>query len=269
VLELNAPLSWEAALFRGLPASSRLLKRESLVLTKADLLVCVSQELRAYAIRRGVREERILVQANGAERATGSVSSSWEPQEAGASREQAFVLGYAGSFKAWQGLPEAIPRLCALRSEVAPRSLHLDLWGDGPEREQFLEAVQGHEGISLTWHGWGEAEVLQAARCHWDAAWVPLAPWPPRASSDGRTIAALEDGFGERVPGMYFSPLKEAEAIEAGLPIWPSREHLEAPTPPMTWEQIAANILEASGFATPASREKIRGEQSAARQANV
>ena len=204
VLELNAPLSWEAALFRGLPASPGLLRRESRVLTAADLLVCVSPELRDYALRRGVAEERILVQPNGAEPVTDFTSSSLQREEGSAAGERPFVLGYAGSFKAWHGLLGAISQLRALRDERAPRPLHIDLWGDGPERMDFVGAVREQEGISVSWHGWGSAEELSSARYGWDAAWVPLAPWPPLVSSDGRTLAALERSFDECVPGRYF-----------------------------------------------------------------
>jgi hypothetical protein len=68
---------------------------------------------------------------------------------------------------------------------------------------------------------------------------------------------------------MYFSPLKEAEALEAGLPIWPASALSSIPDAPMSWVRIAGNILKASGFSLLATRGKIDRGLSAARQAST
>lgn len=272
VVELNAPLAWEGALFRGLRPSRALLRRESRVLTQADLLVCVSPALRDYALRRGVSPDRIQVLPNGASppphlgprRDPGLARDGANFARDGAklAREGAkpspsapFVLGYAGSFKAWHGLGDALPALHRLRDLVAPRPLELDLWGDGPQRSAFAALVLEERGISLCLRGWGSTSDLARARRSWDAAWVPLAEWPPRQSREGRPLAELCRSFGEPVPASYFCPLKEAEALAQGVPVWRGRLD-EAPAlaePPATWQEVAGAILRRSGFTQPSA----------------
>lgn len=256
VVELNAPLSWEAALFRGLPARARFLKRESRILTKADLLICVSPALREYAIRRGVDPSRIKVVANGA-MVLAPPSLLSRERDAIRSDRRPFVLGYAGSFKAWQGLVGSIDDLRELRAKVAPRALHIDLWGAGPERSRFTALVLEEDGITLSLNGWGSADQLVHARSAWDAAWVPLALWPPQFSSDGRSLAELERSFGERAPALYFSPLKEAEARGVGLEIWPVRSAARGEEEPQSWVQVSSAVLAASGFSPRSPRGKM------------
>jgi len=266
VVELNAPLAWEGALFRGLRPSRALLRRESRMLTRADLLVCVSPALRDYALRRGALPDRIQVLPNGASPLPPLSPST----ESGLARHGAesvgggvtsrsgapFVLGYAGSFKAWHGLRDALPALRRLRDRVAPRALELDLWGDGPQRPAFAALVLEERGISLCLRGWGSPAALAQARQSWDAAWVPLAAWPPGQSRDGRPLAELCRSFGESVPAAYFCPLKEAEALAQRVPVWKGGLG-EAPAlsdPPATWQEVAGAILTRSGFTqAPAS----------------
>ena len=268
VIELNAPLVWEEALFRGLPARAAFLERESKVLTRADIVVCVSSALREYAISRGVDPSRIKVVANGATSMNPQPLSS--PSSIPVSGKRgAFVLGYAGSFKAWQGLVGSIEELRDLRTKVAPRTLHLDLWGDGPERAVFASLVLEEAGITLSLHGWGSAEQVAQARTDWDAAWVPLAPWPPKFSTDGRSLAELEASFGEKAPPLYFSPLKEAEARSVGLDIWPVQSAATSHDLPLSWPQVATAILTASGFSPRSPRGKMYPAISADPQAST
>lgn len=243
VLEVNAPLAWEAAWFEGLEASPALLRREERCLRAADRVLVVSEELEAYVLRRGVDPSRVLLRPNGA--SEGERGGLRSPRAGSAG----FTLGYAGTFKPWQGLVAALPALVQLRDQLAPRPLRLELWGDGPERRPFLAALDcGLQGVEVDWKGWGDPD-----RSGWDAAWVPLAAWPPDS-------AGLEEAFGEPPPGRYFSPLKEAEARAAGLPCWygDGRGLIPPGDPPALWADIARDILgqglppEEAAWETPA-----------------
>ena len=284
VVELNAPLAWESALFRGMPASSSLLKVESRSLSRADLVVCVSPAIADYALRRGVLAERILVQPNGAvaneNRIDGSLPDAAAAIEHTVGRSQhvglpqahdtgSFVLGYAGSFKAWQGLPGHLGQLRGLGAKVAPQLLHLDLWGDGPDRQRFTDAICNENGISFTWNGWGTASQLGHARAGWDAAWVPLAPWPPTESTDGRSLESLQREFRESVPALYFSPLKAAEASMAGVAIWPNPVGPVDQRDPLTWVAVAQRILGAVDFPPLRPRGKMHRALSGSPQATL
>lgn len=222
VVELNAPLAWEACWYEGEAPRAALLQAEARALSGADLVAVVSEPLVAYALRRGVPAERILLTPNGAEPVA-------EPSPGPV---HGFVLGYAGTFKPWQGLLAAIPEL------AARPGWRLELWGDGPERAAFVQAAAA-AGVPVRWRGWGSAAELAEARLGWSAAWVPLAAWPPPGSG------AVARGLDEPVPGRYFSPLKEAEAAACGLPIWRGAGPPEpCPSPPPGWRDTVRVILE-------------------------
>lgn len=243
ILEVNAPLAWEACWFEGLEPTPSLLRREEETLRAADRVLVVSEALRDYVLRRGVERSRVVVVPNGAD---GSPSTRSAP-----SSSDPFVLGYEGTFKPWQGMVDGVPRLVELAAEVSPRRLHLALWGDGPERLEFLERVErGLRDCTVEWHGWGSPE-----RKSWDAAWVPLGAWPPPSTE-------LSEVFGEPPPKCYFSPLKEAAARAAGLPCWYADERGLVPpgSRPESWKTVAEQALDLVGeiehpmAATPARR---------------
>ncbi len=227
ILEVNAPLAWEACWFEGLQPTPSLLRREEETLRAADRVLVVSEALRDYVLRRGVDGSRVVVVPNGADGIASCrpVKSSSAP----------FVLGYEGTFKPWQGMVDGVPRLLDLAARVSPRPLHLELWGDGPQRVEFLARVErGLRDCTVEWRGWGPPD-----RKSWDAAWVPLRSWPPPSS-------ALSEVFGEPPPQRYFSPLKEAAARAAGLPCWYADERGLVPpgSRPQPWRAIAEQALD-------------------------
>jgi len=257
LLEVNAPLAWEEALFRGRRAHRRLLETEARHLASADQVVVVSGALARYVLRRGVPPERVRWVPNGYKPPT-ALSDVPPPTDCDPNSSRPFVMGYAGTFKPWQGMLEAVVSLNALAARVSPRSLALDLWGDGPQREEFmLQLSSVAPGVSARWRGWGtEAEVARA-RESWDAAWVPLAPWPPShtwGNRKRRSVRSLERAFGEPIPERWFCPLKEVEARAAGLPLWrgdglPARDH-SLPSP-RSWAEVASTVLQGLGFTSP------------------
>jgi len=255
-LEVNAPLAWEACWFEGLKPSRALLRREAATLCAADRVLVVSEQLRDYVLRRGVLPERVDVVPNGAN-APRSVAES-SPQLV----SSPFVVGYEGTFKSWHGMTEALPRLHALVVALAPRPLRLELWGDGPHRQEFQRQLQLElPNVEVDFRGWGEPE-----RSHWDAAWIPLADWPPPSESIARI-------FGEDPPDRYFSPLKEAAARAAGIGCWYGDERgvVSSPEPPQSWAGIAAGVLgRASLTACLPSRESNSwAEQTSSRARGV
>jgi glycosyltransferase involved in cell wall biosynthesis len=250
VLEVNASRAWEAAWADAVPASGALLRREIRTFAAADLLVAVSEPLADWIAAHGIPRERILVCPNGADGpaatapladdAPGSSGAAVPPAAERVDPAGPFVLGYAGTWKPWQGTREAIPSLLALAAAVSPCPLRLDLWGDGPCRSEFLSALAVAAGprVQAVLRGWGSPADLAAARRAWDLAWVPRGPWPPAASSAGVPSADLARAFGEPPPPRFHSPLKEAEALAAGVPLWNG-----AGAPPLSWDRIAEQIL--------------------------
>ena len=217
VLEVNAPVAWEAVWFEGMAPDPALLRWEERTLRSADRVVVVSEALAAYVRHRGVDPERIDLHPNGVRRLTAA------PRLDRASGAP-FVLGYEGTFKPWQGLVEAVPELRELALRLAPRPLAVELWGDGPVRPALATAAAD---LDLRFAGWGAPD-----RSRWDAAWIPAGPWPPPGP-----------GFDEQPPDRYFCPLKAAEAAAAGLPVLRvGRLHPPAPLP-LRWDEIAARIL--------------------------
>lgn len=229
VVELNAPLAWEAVWFEGLSASPALLAAEARSLADADLVVVVSEPLVDYALRRGADPRAVLLLPNGAD----PPDPPGAPTLPRAGSTGGFVLGYAGTFKPWHGLADAIPALQALAPD------RVELWGDGPERRRSVRAMD-EAGLAADWRGWGSPTEIAAARAGWSAAWVPRAAWPPPGSRDAAAA------FGEPVPAPYFSPLKEAEASAQGLPIWRGAGPVELSCGrPRSWSAVAAEVLRA------------------------
>ena len=130
------------------------------------------------------------------------------------------MFGYEGTFKSWQG--------CDVGE--LPDDAVLDLWGDGPLRDDVVSAAR-RRGIDVRVHGWGTPD-----RSSWDVAWCPRGPWPPSPVTFP----------GAAPPARYFSPLKEAAAAAAGLPVWYDGA-LHALPPPPSWTDVARTILASAG----------------------
>jgi starch synthase len=227
-LEVNAPLAWEACWFEGMEPRTSLLRKEAKTLCAADKVLVVSEELRDYVMRRGVPSARISVIPNGADR---SVFCSLKPARLD---DEKVVLGYEGTFKIWHGMLASMEALERLRTELKPRELELELWGDGPVRQEFLRRVcEQLPTLSVRYRGWGQPD-----RSAWTAAWIPQGSWPPPSDH-------IEQSFGESPPGRYFSSLKEAAARAAGVPCWygDERGFVSSTTVPESWDEIGRRVL--------------------------
>jgi glycosyltransferase involved in cell wall biosynthesis len=191
VLEVNAPLSHEAATHRELvlKRTAETLERE--ILLGSDALVVVSRALARYARGLGVPCERITVLPNGVD------PELFAPVVSGAEVRSRYgiegheVLGFVGTLKPWHDLDTLVE---ALRLLAARRpAVHLLVVGDGPGRSRLQ--VLEHDSVTCT-----------GAVSHGD---VP------------RYMAAMDVvvvPYG-RDADSYFSPLKLFEAMAMAKPV--------------------------------------------------
>jgi glycosyltransferase involved in cell wall biosynthesis len=197
VLEVNAPLVDEDVAHRGLmsDASARALERT--IVTRADRIVTVSEELRRWLVGLGVEAARITVLPNAVD--PGRFEVAAEKREDARRRlgvDGRPIVAFVGTLKPWHDPAILVHALGVLRERnVAPRLLFV---GDGPEREG-LEALARQEGLSplLTFTG---AVAHDDVPAYLAAADVAVATYHPDT-------------------GAYFSPLKLFEYLAAGLPV--------------------------------------------------
>jgi glycosyltransferase involved in cell wall biosynthesis len=125
LVELNAPLPWEAARYRSLEAPERARELEAEVLERADTVFAVSGPLRDYALARGARRVELLPNAADPER---FALRRREPK--------APVAVFMGSLRPWHGL-DTIAEAWERLGSGAPR---LVVIGDGRRADVRLPA---------------------------------------------------------------------------------------------------------------------------------
>ena len=203
VLEVNAPLVDERRRYWGLTLRREAEESEWAAFREADLLVAVSEGVRAYLLRYGAPNERILVMPNGVNLASFNPGVDGSDVRRRYQLDDQLVIGFAGSLKPWHGvdqLMKAFAGICRVpirRSEGAA-SPHLLIVGEGPQgqtlrrlsRELRLEGMVTFTGAIA--HGEMPA--------HLAAMDIAVAPY---LSSDG----------------FYFSPLKVMEYLAMGRPV--------------------------------------------------
>lgn len=184
VVEVNAPLREEERRHRHLAHEPAALAAERETFAAATLVVAVSDWLARWLRTQGVAEERIVVIPNPAPE---GLFTSRSPL----SDDSPVTVGFAGSLKPWHGVATL---LAGFREAVeAGARLRLEILGDGPEREAVAQATAACPQISALGH-LSHRAALERLQC-WDIGAAPYAPL---------------DGF-------YFSPLKLAEYMAAGL----------------------------------------------------
>ena len=206
-LEVNAPLIEERRRYWGLTLEREAEQAECAVFAGVDLLIAVSEGVRAYLLRYGASSERIVLLPNGVN------LTRFHPEVDGSALrrryglEEQLVLGFAGSLKPWHGVDMLLQAFARVRATLAQSRLgrkgeeggktvlHLLIIGEGPQREQLVQL--SHElGISqaVTFTGPMPHTEIPA---HLAALDIAVAPYLP-------------------IDGFYFSPLKVMEYMAMG-----------------------------------------------------
>jgi len=191
VLEVNAPLAEEGAKYRDLVLRTTARELERRIFREADALVVVSGALAAYARALGVPDERITVLPNGVDpdRFHPGVSGDAVRRRYGLS--EAWVAGFAGSFKPWHDLDTLVAAVRSLAQDGV--DVRLLAVGEGPRLREL--ASIGEPWLTCT--GAVEYARMPEHLAAMDAIVVPYA-----ADGDG-----------------YFSPLKLYEAMAMAKPV--------------------------------------------------
>ncbi|MGI9405119.1 MAG: glycosyltransferase family 4 protein [Hyphomicrobiaceae bacterium] len=193
VVEVNAPLRLEQQRYRKLVMSDVAEKLERDVFSLADIVVCVSEDVRDYAVSHGATPSAAHVMANAVDLARFNPQAS-PANVPGASLRP--LIGFVGSLKPWHGIQDLLEAFRLLRMTMdAPRLL---IVGDGPMRSWIEGFAQGAGLIDdVLQTGWAPYSDLPSLirRMH-----VATAPYP-----------VLEE--------CYFSPLKVFEYMAVGRPI--------------------------------------------------
>lgn len=192
VLEVNAPLVEEAARYRGLTDTAAYRERERTLIGSSDRVIAVSSGIRAHALTSGAAPGRVRVIPNGVDLALFRRAGR-ERVRAALGLAGKTVVGFAGSLKPWHGVLDLVAAFACLTGRV-----HLLLVGEGPEAPAVATAAArlGLQG-RLTMTG---AVPHSCVPDYLSAMDIGVAPY------------LLQERF-------YFSPLKLAEYMAAGLPV--------------------------------------------------
>lgn len=202
LIEMNAPLSQEAARFRDAGMESLARQVERRTLSAADVVMTVSEELRQHVVgTMGVAPERVVTVPNGVELDLfGQHHDRHEMRRKAGVPLDALVFGFVGSLKAWHGIETMLEAMRPVRG-VLPHA-HLLIVGDGRTREYYqARAAELGVAAAVTFHGAADHATVAQLTSAMD---VGLAPYLP------------QDTF-------YFSPLKLFEYMAAGLCVIASR----------------------------------------------
>jgi glycosyltransferase involved in cell wall biosynthesis len=195
ILEVNSPLPEEARRFRKLENPELAESNARLLLTGADGIVCVSEEVAEWVVERRGHENGVWVVPNGVD--TGLFFPDPGPRPRGLPRTDVPLVAFCGSFRPWHATDDLLEAL-GLLAEHGIEDAHLLCVGDGPLRERFEERARSL-GIEERVHVTGllpHDEVPAWLR----GADVAVAPYPAMS-------------------GFYFSPLKIFEFMALGLPV--------------------------------------------------
>lgn len=140
LLEVNAPLAEERAKHDGLAFPGLARWTERLIWRGADAVLPVTQVLAGHVRAAGVPDDRIVVIANGIDRAR-------FPERSRAAREAAkaklglsgrLVLGFTGFMRPWHGLERVIDHMA---EAPAGHDMHFLVVGDGTVKDAIAAAA--------------------------------------------------------------------------------------------------------------------------------
>lgn len=197
LLEVNAPLADEAVRYRGLEDADLWRRREADLFAAAGRILAVSSAIRDHVVGAGAAPAKVAVVPNGVDLAA-FAGSHGEDVRSRLGLAGRFVVGFTGSLKAWHGVDVLLRAFAGLAG-----SAFLVIVGDGPERD-WLEELAGSLGIR-------ERTAFVGAVPHSEVpSWL-------RAMDVGVAPYVRQASF-------YFSPLKIAEYLAAGLPVVASHQ---------------------------------------------
>lgn len=202
VLEVNAPLVYEASRYRELLLDDLAREIEKFLFTAADCVITVSEELREYV--QGIAPAtRVDVVPNGVNvKLFGHADDSalWRSRMT-ALPEKDFLVTFVGSVKPWHGVDSLIDAIEILNTKGEQVSLAIVGNGDSSQAEFERSCRERHLHKVVTFTGAVPYENVPAIM---GASDVLVAPYPDLSQ-------------------FYFSPLKIYEYMAAGKPIVASR----------------------------------------------
>lgn len=201
VVEVNAPLATEQATYRDMDLGGLGVEAEKWLLSRADIVLTVSESLKHHVIEMGAEPSRVHVTPNGvdSERFTSAPRNPALRQQLGLGDGP--VIGFVGGLRPWHGV-EAFPELL---SKLVPHhpELKLLIVGEGPMQaalETNLEQRNLRQHAVFT--GNKPHDEIPTLIREFDIA---LAPYPPTNHD------------------FYFSPLKLFEYMGCGIPVVAAR----------------------------------------------
>lgn len=191
VLEVNAPLSREAAQHRDLVLTGTAADLEARVWSSTDALLVVSELLRDHALQAGVPESRISVVRTGVDCDLFDPARASSPVRGQLGLDGKKVVGFVGSLKPWHDLDTL---LAAMRELISrDPTYRLLVVGRGPRAEEIAST---HEDF-ICYVGAIDHAAVPAYTAAMDVVAVPYA------------------GGQEH----YFSPIKLFEAMAMAKPV--------------------------------------------------
>jgi glycosyltransferase involved in cell wall biosynthesis len=186
ILEYNGSEAWMANHWDPSRFRSWLRLCEEVSLSRANLIVVVSEALKQELLQRGISENRILVNPNGVDPSAFQPGSGGEKVRAQLGfAESDIVIGFVGTFNYWHGikvLGQAIQQLLSDgAAEAVVSKLRFLLVGDGLLRPEMMDDLKAYVGGKVSFVG-----VVPHTRiaAYLDAADILVSPHVPMP--DGR-----------------------------------------------------------------------------------